>query len=130
MNPVSVETKELNANYVNVNKNISLCNNAVNELTYSKASKMDKLEEMIGKMEEVGKELVFFETYKESIKNMGCSAKEIDLYEKEIFKRYVPLKKQLQKVLKVNFENITTVVVDEKEYSNDEINLEAFEEDE
>ena len=41
------------------------------------------------------------------------------LGEKDLLKKYVPLKKQLQKALKVTLEDICNVVVDETEYYND-----------
>jgi len=113
-----VEAKELTANYVNVDKNVKTCKDVISELSFSKSSKMEKLYDAVDAMSESAKKIVFFETYKEEMKKLGCSNKEIDLLEKELFKKYAPLKKQLQKVLKVKFVTITDIVVEDANYEN------------
>ena len=71
-------------------------------------------------MENSAKELVFFATYKEDLKNVGCNVKEIELYEKELLKKYVPVKKQLSKILKVDFIDVCNIIHNEDEFPTQE----------
>ena len=128
-----VEPVELKANYSNVEKNVKECKKMIDELYYGKNSKETKLLNLVDAMEEHGENLVFFATYKNDIKNIGCNQKEVDVFEKDLFKKYVPLKKQLSKTLKITFEDICDLSHDEGEFPTQEfsvINDETVEEEE
>ena len=71
-------------------------------------------------MEEVARDLVFFETYKKEILNVGCVAKEVELRQKELMKKYIPLKKQLCKLLKVELIDICDLKAYESEFATQE----------
>ena len=47
--------------------------------------------------------------------------------QKELLKKYIPLKKQLQKTLKLSFEDICDVIIDETEYQSDDSQMDTFE---
>lgn len=123
---VELEAKDLTANYAMVTKNVNSCNEKLEELFGGKAGKLAKFQDAVNKMQEIGQKAVFFLTYKDSLLDIGCSKKELDLYEKNIVKNYMPLKKLLQKTCKFTFEEICDIVVDEENFATaDEENLEA-----
>lgn len=115
-----VEPIELTANYSDVEKNVADCKRAIDELYYGKTSKEDKLLSLVSTMEEVARDLVFFETYKKEILNVGCVAKEVELRQKELMKKYIPLKKQLCKLLKVELIDICDLKAYESEFATQE----------
>ena len=114
-----VEAREIEANYSVVDNNVETCNQRIEELFASKPAKGEKLHSTIDFMIVAAENLVFFETYKQTMLDVGCPTKDVDILEKDLLKKYVPLKKQLQKALKITFEDICNVVVDETEYFND-----------
>ncbi len=116
----SVEGKELTANYSSVDKNVSECKRGLDSIGAIKSSKEEKILFSIEQMENSAKELVFFATYKEDLKNVGCNVKEIELYEKELLKKYVPVKKQLSKILKVDFIDVCNIIHNEDEFPTQE----------
>lgn len=107
---------ELSVNYANLKSNTSMCNEKTEELYYNKKGKTNKLTTIVENMIPIGEKLVFFATYKEEMINIGCNQKELDLYEKDLLKKYVPLKKHLQKALKITFLDICDIVVDENDF--------------
>lgn len=115
-----VEEKKLSANYSSVSKNVEACKDKIEELFSNKQSKVDKLNVIVDSMEKVAQELVLFGTYKEEMKNVGCVSKEVDLYEKELVKKYIPIKKQLRKVLKVDFIDVCDIIIDEAEIAEED----------
>lgn len=112
-----VEDKPLSSNYGNVNKNVEMCNQKVDELFAEKLGKQEKFKKLIENMEEVAKKIVDFMTFKQDLISVGCSEKALNDYEKAFTKQYMPLKKTLQKSLKIEMVDICDVVVDENEYS-------------
>lgn len=124
---------ELKANYATVENNVTLCKDKIESVYSNKHNKADKLYALVEKMETAAQKLVFFETCKPHMINVGCSTKDIDLLEKDLLKKYVPLKKHLQKGLKLQFEDISSIVVDESDFnienSNDEKNNNLFDDD-
>ena len=118
--------KDLTANYSVVDKNVQVCTEKLNEMYGNKPGKLQKFLDAVSKMEEIGQKVVFYLTYKADLENIGCSKKELDLYEKNLVKNYMPLKKLLQKTCKYDFEEICDIVVDENDFvTADEENLEA-----
>ena len=112
-----VEDKPLSSNYGNVNKNVEMCNQKVDELFAEKLGKQEKFKKLIENMEEVAKKIVDFMTFKQDLISVGCSEKALNDYEKAFTKQYMPLKKTLQKSLKIEMVDICDVVVDENDYS-------------
>ena len=102
----------LQANYVTVKQNAELCNASLANGNV-KANKVEKIKGAISKMVEVGKAVVFFETYRKSLLEIGVKEKEINSTENVYTKQYMPLKKYLQKELNVSFADICDIVVDE-----------------
>lgn len=121
-----IEPVELVANYSNVDKNVEACRNGVEEYYGEKPAKGEKILSLIENMEEAGRNLVFFATFKKNMREVGCNMKEVDVYERELFKKYVPLKKQLSKLLKVDFIDVCDLSVDEGEFPTQE--FKAYEE--
>ena len=119
----SVEPIELAANYANVDKNVKECKDSVDEYYGEKPAKGEKVLSLIESMEEAGRKLVFFATFKKHMKEVGCNMKEVDVYERELFKKYVPLKKQLSKLLKVDFIDICDLSVDEGDFPTQEFKV-------
>lgn len=111
---------ELNVNFTIVDNNVELCANRIEELFANKPAKADKITSIVDSMVLAAENLVFFETYKSTLLDVGCSNKDVDVFEKDLLKKYVPLKKQLQKLLKVSFEDICNIVVDENDYQIEE----------
>jgi len=116
----NVKEVELSVSYASVEKNANECRKVVDEYFYNKHGKEEKLLGMVDSMEVYGKQLVLFATYKNDMLNVGCNSKEVDLFEKDLFKKYVPLKKQLSKLLKVNFVDICDLSHDEGDYPTQE----------
>jgi hypothetical protein len=114
-----VQGRELTANFTVVDDNIDLCEDKIDELFANKPAKADKLLALVKTMTTAAENLVFFETYKTTMLEVGCPNKDVDLMEKDLLKKYVPLKKQLQKALKITFNDISSIVVDETQYQED-----------
>lgn len=121
-----VYATELSANYTIVENNVNMCNERINELFENKPGKAEKLFAIVNSMIVAAENLVFFETYKPTMLEVGCPNKDVDLLQKEYLKKYVPLKKQLQKALKVSFADICDIIVDENEYQNEEVGNDDF----
>lgn len=117
---------DLHVNYANLESNTSMCNEKIEDLFYNKKGKANKLTTLVENMVPIGEKLIFFATYKEEMLNCGCNQKEVDLFEKDLLKKYVPLKKHLQKALKFEFLDICDIVVDESDFYAD---TDAFEND-
>ncbi len=111
-----VEAQEIDANYTNVAANVNMCKEKAAEMYGNKPAKLAKVEVSISTMEEVGKKVVFFETYKNDLLSIGCPQKAINDYEKSFEKQYIPLKKSLQKELRIEFVEICDLVTDETSY--------------
>lgn len=107
---------QLQANYVSVNQNADLCLDKINNGEI-KASKIDKLKVALDDMIDIGKQVVIFSTYKQCLSDIGVKGKEIQLMEKQFIKKYVPLKKYLQKEFDVKFADICDVVVNEETFA-------------
>ncbi len=107
---------DLQANFVSVTQNADLCFDKINNGEI-KAGKVDKLKNSINEMVEIGKQVVMFATYKQCLLNIGVKEKEVQLMEKQHIKKYVPLKKYLQKEFGVKFADICDVVVNEDAFA-------------
>ncbi len=118
-----VQAKELTANYVNVQENVTMCKMRATELYGNKAGKLAKVEKAIEAMQSIGEQVVFFETYVKDMLLIGVKDKDIKVYQKAQEKQYIPLKKTLQKDLKINFVEICDIVADENAYA--EVDLES-----
>lgn len=118
-----IEERDLTCNYSNVDKNVNECKRSLDHMDSMKSSKEEKILFSIEQMENAARDLVFFATYKDSLKNVGCNIKEIELYEKELFKKYIPIKKQLSKLLKVDFIDICNIITDEDEFPTQEFKV-------
>ncbi len=116
-----IEAQEIVANYSNVERNVEMCKERAAEMYGNKPGKLAKVEISISTMEEVGKKVVFFETYKNDLLSIGCPQKAINDYEKSFEKQYMPLKKSLQKELRFEFVEICDLVVDENSYQEADI---------
>lgn len=111
-----IVTQTVDFNLSTLNKNIELCRRKANEIYGAKPSKLNKIEAFISKLEETGKQVVAFHTYKEALIEIGCNEKNVNAYEHELKKIYIPLKKTLAKELKIEIEYISNVAVNEEEY--------------
>ena len=121
-----LDPQDLTANYSIVDKNVQVCTEKLNEMYGNKPGKLQKFLDAVNKMEEIGQKVVFYLTYKADLENIGCPKKELDLYEKNLVKNYMPLKKLLQKTCRYDFEEICDIVVDENDFATaDEENLDA-----
>lgn len=118
-----VEEVELSVNYSSVDKNVSMCSDAIEDLFANKPSKGTKVLNIVKMMEKAGQDLVLFATYKDTMKEIGCNVKEVNLYEKELLKKYIPLKKQLGKLLKVSFVDVCDIVHNEEEFPTQEFKV-------
>jgi len=105
----------LEANYGSVYKNFDKCQVAL-ETSQLKPAKVEKVKKALDDMVRIGEKVVFFYTYKKSLNGIGVKDKDIELREKALAKVYVPLKKYLQKELKVNFVDICEVDVNEEAF--------------
>lgn len=113
----NIEAQEVDFNTEVLDRNIELCNRKNGEIYGGKQSKMNKLEMVINHLNEIGKKVVAFYTYKETLLEIGCTPRSIKDYENELSKAYIPLKKTLQKEFRIELEDICNVVVNEEEYS-------------
>ena len=111
-----ITSQPVDFNLSTLNRNIELCNRKANEIYGAKAGKLSKVETFIAKFDEIGKQVVAFYTYKEALKEIGCTEKGIRDYEHELSKAYVPLKKTLSKELRTELEDICAVSVNEADY--------------
>ena len=102
-----INSQPVDFNLSTLNRNIELCNRKANEIYGAKAGKLSKAEAMIAKLEEVGKQVVAFYSYKEALVEIGCAEKGVNAYEHELTKAYAPLSKTLAKEFKVDLEDIT-----------------------
>lgn len=111
-----VEPQEVDYSLTVLNRNIELCERKNNEIYGSKIGKLNKITSIIEKLKEVGEKVVAFYSYKNSLELIGCNPKGIKDYENELSRAYVPLKKALQKELKIDLEDICEVSINEEEY--------------
>ena len=119
----SVNAQEVDYNLDTLNRNIGLCERKNNEIYGSKTGRLNKITAIISKLREVGEKVVAFYSYKESLELIGCNPKGIKDYENELSKNYIPLKKTLQKELRIELEDICDIKVNEDSYP--EMNVES-----
>lgn len=112
----TISSQPVDFNLTTLNRNIDLCRRKANEIYGAKTGKLGKIEAFIIKLEEIGKQVVAFYSYKDALLEIGCPEKGIRDYEHELTKAYVPLKKTLSKELKTELEDICNVTVNEAEY--------------
>lgn len=105
-----VEAKELNADYSIVQSNSQMCYEKIAELYAGKEAKAEKLKQAVTNLEEEGRKVVFFVTYRQALLNVGVTQKEMDAYEKFLTKRYLPYKNLLRKALKVEIPEIAVEI--------------------
>ena len=113
-----VEAKELTANYINVTQNVDMCTIQANSIYANKPNKVQKILASVATMQEIGQKVVFFETYVKDMVIVGVKDKDIANVRKNFEKQYIPLKKSLQKELKVNFVEICDIATDEGSYGD------------
>ncbi len=118
-----IEPVELEVNYTNVDRNVNECKKGIEEFFADKPTKGDKILVMVNAMEEIARKLVLFATYKEDLLNIGCAKKDVDLKEKEMLKKYVPLKKQLTKLLRVEFVDVCNIAANENDFPTQEFKV-------
>lgn len=99
-----------------MDENVQLCKETALKLYQSKVGKLTKISNIIEKLEESSIKVVAFYTFKEVFENIGCNPKDIKDYENELSKEYIPLKKTLQKDLKIELQEICNVSINENEY--------------
>lgn len=112
----SIDSQEVDFNTSVLDRNISLCSRKNDEVYGDKHSKHSKIVTMIEHLEFIGKQVVAFYTYKDTLIDIGCNPKAVRDYENELSKLYIPLKKALQKEFKIELEDICNIVVNEEEY--------------
>lgn len=117
----TIEPQSVDYSLDTLNRNIDLCRRKNNEIFGSKTGKLNKINSVIEKLKEVGERVVSFYSYKSSLEIIGCNPKGIKDYENELSKAYIPLKKTLQKELKIELEDICNVTVNEDEYQSVDI---------
>lgn len=113
--------RPLEANYNNVAQNVQMCRAQAAQLYGDKPGRVEKIEQTILNMEDVGKQVVFFTTYKQDMQLVGVKEKDLAKYETYFTKVYMPLKKALQKELRFTFLEICDIVVDEKDFNTADI---------
>lgn len=113
-----IEPQEVDYSLAVLNRNIELCERKNNEIWGTKAGKLNKIASIIEKLKEIGERVVAFYSYKTSLELIGCNPKGIKDYENELSRTYVPLKKTLQKELKIELEDICEVSINEEEYDS------------
>ena len=77
-----VEAKDLNADYSIVLSNSQMCYEKIAEIYAGKEAKAEKLKQAVASLEEEGRKVVFFVTYRQALLNIGVTKKEMDAYEK------------------------------------------------
>lgn len=117
-NFAQIEAQEVDYSLAVLNRNIELCERKNNEIYGSKSGKLNKIATLIEKTKEIGERVVAFYSYKNSLELIGCNPKGIKDYENELSRTYVPLKKTLQKELKIDLEDICDVSIDEESYES------------
>lgn len=113
-----IEPQEVDYSLAVLNRNIELCERKNNEIWGTKAGKLNKIASFIERLKEIGEKVVAFYSYKTSLELIGCNPKGIKDYENELSRAYVPLKKTLQKELKIELEDICEVSINEEEYES------------
>ena len=112
----SIEPHQASFNTSTLDSNLAVCRNKAEEVYASKQGRLNKVMEIIDKLQEVGEKVVSFYTYKERLANIGCNPKSIKDYENEVEKMYIPLKKTLQKELRVELQDICEIPANESDY--------------
>jgi len=115
----NLDAQDVDYNTEVLDRNVELCNRKNNEIYGAKVGKQSKLQSVISKLQEVGKHVVAFYTYKDTLIEIGCNPKNVKVYENELSKAYIPLKKLLQKELQIDLEDICEVVVNEEDYADE-----------
>ena len=131
INDLSVESRFENTPSYNITyntntleSNLVMCRTKADVAYADKQGRLNKVNEVINKLEEVSHKVVAFYTYRNTLESIGCNPKFIKDYENELEKMYIPLKKTLQKELNIELEEICNVSVDESVYTptdNEEI---------
>lgn len=112
----NVEPHQPSYNTATLERNVNMCRERADEVYATKQNRLTKIMEVIEKLQEVGEKVVAFYSYKERLITIGCNTKAIKDYESELEKMYMPLKKTLQKELKIELEEICEIPADENEY--------------
>lgn len=112
----NIEPHEPSYNTATLESNVIMCRDRANEVYATKQNRLTKIMEVIEKLQEVGEKVVAFYTYKERLITIGCNTKAIKDYESELEKMYMPLKKILQKELKIELKEICVLPSDENEF--------------
>ncbi|MBE5739047.1 MAG: hypothetical protein E7354_04915 [Clostridiales bacterium] len=97
-----------------VNQNAAMCQNQANEIFASKPDKANKYMAIVEKMVEAAGHVVAFYTAREILTRLGANPKALKTYEAALSKAYIPYKKQLEKDLKVELNDICAVEVNEE----------------
>ena len=124
-----VEEQDVHIDTSILTKNIDLCNRKNNEIYGAKQSKFNKLEAIINRLAEAGKNAVEFFTYKEKLLEIGCPPKGVKDYENELTKAYIPLKKTVQKEFKIDLDEICNATVNEDLFQPINLDLDENSED-
>ena len=106
----AVEAKDLTADYSVVLSNSAMLSQKIDELYGSKGGKAEKLRQAVVNLEEEGRKVVFFVTYRKALEAIGVSKKDIDAYEKFLTKRYLPYKNLLRKACKTEIPEIAVEI--------------------
>ena len=112
----SIEAQDVDFNTEVLDRNIALCSRKNDELYGDKNSKHSKVDALIKHLESIGRQVVAFYTYKDTLVDVGVSPKGIKDFKHELSKLYIPIKKALQKEFRIELEDICNVVVNEEEY--------------
>lgn len=121
----SVEAGEFQYSMDTVNDNASICEAHANEMFANKPDKVAKEMATVEKMIESAKAVVAYYTAKDMLTRLGCNAKGMKAYENALSKAYIPYKKTLEKVLKVELSDICAIDVDEETFPSSEEMLPA-----
>ena len=124
-----VEEQDVHIDTSILTKNIDLCNRKNNEIYGAKQSKFNKLEAIINRLAEAGKNAVEFFTYKDKLLEIGCPPKGVKDYENELTKAYIPLKKTVQKEFKIDLDEICNATVNEDLFQPINLDLDENSED-
>jgi len=112
----NVHSRVLDYDKTTLLANVDLCNQRANSLFSSKQNRLTKIVTVISKLKEVSNRVVAFYTYKDELLFVGCPEKGVRDYENSLAKEYIPLKKLVEKELKVELRNICDVQVNENDY--------------